>query len=148
MKNNMKMVYVCAKFGDMLENSVCVVVTVRRHLLEVDRLCINAPQCFAKWYTLRRVQVCCKGNASNFLYGHTKLPHHVLCSRRQGWNPTNSPARFLGTLHGRSRVSREQYVETGLAERCIRIQGNEQLGWKKIRVKGGVLKDAVNEAQC
>jgi hypothetical protein len=51
----------------------------------------------------------------------TELPQLVLCSHCQGCNPTKSPARFRGILHKRSRVSREQYVEMGLAERCIRI---------------------------
>jgi hypothetical protein len=122
-----KIVYVCAKLRDMLEDSVRGAVTVRHHLQAVHRLCINVLRCFTKWYALSRVQVCCKGNAFSFLYGHTKLPQHVLRAPRQGCNPTNSLARLRDTLYGRSRVSREQYVETGLAERCIRIHGNAQL---------------------
>jgi hypothetical protein len=132
MQNNMNMAYVCIQFRDKLHDSVCHKInTVRRHLQKVQKFCINAPQCFAKWYTLRRVQLCWKQNASNFLYGQTELPQLVLYSHCQGCNPTSSPARFPDTLHDRSRVSLEQYVETGLAERCIRIHENTPMGERK-----------------
>lgn len=129
MQTNMNMVYVCIQVRDKLHDLVCrKIITVRRHLQKVQRLSINAPQCFAKWYTLRHVQFYWKRNASNFLYSLTELPQLALCSHCQGCNPTSSLARFRDTLHERSRVSREQYVETGLPERCIRIHENTPMG--------------------
>ena len=115
-----------------------------RYVREMENYCINLERCSAKWYTLRRVRVFRKQNASHLLTAMLNFWYLYPTLVTKGATPQYNPIRFQDTpsrqILGFTSAICVCVCGMGLAERCMRIHTEETKGGKRNRVKCDVPK--------